>query len=97
MSLSRAEIHAMAAPWLPDSRKEAPLSIHTDTSDFFRIESGDVVLLAGAPYLIRKKAFAYIPDSLNRVLLHFSKGAHWFYEHTEQLLHDLSGAVADIR
>jgi hypothetical protein len=53
MSLSRAEIHAMAAPWLPDSRKEAPLSIHTDTSDFFRIESGDVVLLAGAPYLIR--------------------------------------------
>jgi hypothetical protein len=44
-----------------------------------------------------KKAFGYIPDSLNRVLLHFSKGAHWFYEHTEQLLNDLSGAAADIR
>jgi serine/threonine protein kinase len=37
-----------------------------------------------------KKVYPYIPDSLNRVLLHFSRGSHWFYEHTGQLIEDLS-------
>ncbi|MGB5424188.1 MAG: serine/threonine-protein kinase [Desulfobacterales bacterium] len=37
-----------------------------------------------------KKIYPYIPDGLNRVLLHFSKGANWFYEQTEQLLEDLN-------
>ena len=36
-----------------------------------------------------KKIYPYIPESLNRVLMHFSKGAHWFYENTTQLLDDL--------
>jgi hypothetical protein len=36
-----------------------------------------------------KKIYAYIPESLNRVLMHFSKGANWFYENTEQLIDDL--------
>jgi serine/threonine protein kinase len=36
-----------------------------------------------------KKVYPYIPESLNRVLMHFSKGANWFYENTEQLLDDL--------
>jgi serine/threonine protein kinase len=36
-----------------------------------------------------KKIYPYIPDSLNRVLMHFSKGANWFYENTKQLLEDL--------
>jgi hypothetical protein len=44
-----------------------------------------------------KKVFAYIPDSLNRILLHFSRGANWFYEKTPQLLQDLYQAKADIR
>jgi hypothetical protein len=44
-----------------------------------------------------KKAYAYIPDSLNRVLRHFSRGANWFYERCEQLLQDLGAAAADIR
>ena len=44
-----------------------------------------------------KKAFPYIPDSLNRILLHFSRGANWFYEHTTQLIQDLQQAMADIR
>ncbi|MFO7965259.1 MAG: serine/threonine-protein kinase [Desulfobacterales bacterium] len=43
-----------------------------------------------------KKIYSYIPDSLNRVLLHFSTGANWFYEHTEQLLQDLQQAAGDI-
>lgn len=36
-----------------------------------------------------KKIYPYIPESLNRVLMHFSKGANWFYENTKQLLDDL--------
>jgi hypothetical protein len=36
-----------------------------------------------------KKIYPYIPESLNRVLLHFSKGANRFYDHTSQLLDDL--------
>ena len=36
-----------------------------------------------------RKIYPYIPESLNRVLMHFSKGANWFYENIEQLLDDL--------
>jgi serine/threonine protein kinase len=36
-----------------------------------------------------RKIYAYVPDSLNRILLHFSKGANWYYENTGQLLEDL--------
>ena len=39
-----------------------------------------------------KKIYPYIPESLNQVLMHFSKGANWFYENTAQLLHDLEEA-----
>jgi len=44
-----------------------------------------------------QKAYPYVPDSLNRVLLHFSNGANWFYEHTGQLIDDLLLAMADVR
>jgi hypothetical protein len=43
-----------------------------------------------------KKIYPYIPDSLNRVLLHFSFGANIFYETTDQLLDDLASARADM-
>ena len=36
-----------------------------------------------------KSIYPYIPESLNRVLMHFSKGTNWFYENTTQLLDDL--------
>lgn len=36
-----------------------------------------------------KKIYPYIPENLNRVLCHFSKGANWYYENTNQLLEDL--------
>jgi len=39
-----------------------------------------------------KKIYPYLSESLNRVLLHFSSGANRFYDHTSQLLHDLSRA-----
>jgi hypothetical protein len=40
-----------------------------------------------------KKIYPYIPESLNRILLHFSRGANRFYDHTSQLSEDL-GRVA---
>jgi hypothetical protein len=40
--------------------------------------------------------FPYIHDSLNRILMHFSEGANWFYENTSQLLDDLGGYRQDI-
>ncbi len=44
-----------------------------------------------------KKIYPYLPGSLNRILLHFSKGANWFYEHTKQLLEDLGEARAALK
>ncbi len=38
-----------------------------------------------------KKIYPYIPESLNLVLMHFSKGANLFYENTTQLMDDLRG------
>ncbi|MFA6283487.1 MAG: hypothetical protein WCT30_08785 [Desulfurivibrionaceae bacterium] len=43
-----------------------------------------------------QKIYPYIPDSLNRVLLHFSFGANIFYETTGQMLDDLAKARADM-
>lgn len=43
-----------------------------------------------------KKIFPYLPDSLNRILLHFSVGAALFYETTDQMLDDLAKARADL-
>jgi len=43
-----------------------------------------------------KKIYPYIPNSLNRILLHFSYGAKIFYENIEQLLSDLGEARTDI-
>ena len=42
-----------------------------------------------------KKVYPYISEPLNRILMHFSRGANWFYEHTEQLLDDLGEVKND--
>ena len=36
-----------------------------------------------------KKLYSYIPDNLNRILMHFARGANLFYDHTSQLVDDL--------
>ena len=43
-----------------------------------------------------RKIYPYIPDSLNRVLLHFSVGAKIFYDNIDQMLEDLATARADV-
>jgi hypothetical protein len=49
----------------------------------------DLNIVFGGRVVNLKKIYPYIPESLNRVLMHFSKGANWFYEKTEELLDDL--------
>ena len=46
----------MVGRWMPSHFESRPVRVHTDTSDFFRVEYGDVVVLDGSPYLIRHNA-----------------------------------------
>jgi hypothetical protein len=50
---SRADIYALAARWAAAPRRPQDLRILTDTSDFFRADAGDVILLRDRPYLVR--------------------------------------------
>jgi hypothetical protein len=43
-----------------------------------------------------QKLFPYIPDRLNRVLMHFSQSAPVFYETTQELLEDLRACVPEL-
>jgi hypothetical protein len=40
-----------------------------------------------------KKIFPYIPESLNRILCHFTRGAEVFYEHIDEIVEDLNGVA----
>ena len=55
-SVSQDNLRQMASRWMPISRDSHKFRIHTDTTDYFRVEYGDVVLLGGKPYLIRHNA-----------------------------------------
>ena len=63
-------------------KKNAPLVLDT-------LSEADINLVFHNRVVNLKKIYPYIPESLNRILLHFSTGANRFYEHTEQLLNDL--------
>ena len=67
---------------LQDIKKQNHLALST-------LREGDVNIVFNNRVVNLKKIYPYIPESLNRVLMHFSKGANWFYENTEQLLEDL--------
>jgi hypothetical protein len=43
-----------------------------------------------------KKIYPYIPESLNRALMHFSAGSDVYYETTDELLEDLGEARGDL-
>ena len=55
-SVSQDNLRQMASRWMPISKSSHHFRIHTDTTDYFRVEYGDVVLLGGKPYLIRHNA-----------------------------------------
>jgi hypothetical protein len=43
-----------------------------------------------------KKVYPYLPTSLNNVLLHFSRGAGVFYERVEEMMAELTPAIAEL-
>ena len=43
-----------------------------------------------------KKIYPYLPESLNNVLLHFSSGAGVFYERVDELMAELTPAIAEL-
>ncbi len=43
-----------------------------------------------------RKIYPYVPESLNRVLLHFAAGAQVYYDTTDELLEDLAEARQDL-
>jgi serine/threonine protein kinase len=67
---------------LPDLKKQNHPAWST-------LREGDVNIVFNNRVVNLKKIYPYIPESLNRVLMHFSRGANWFYENTKQLLEDL--------
>jgi serine/threonine protein kinase len=55
-SLSRDRLIEMASPWIPPSQDPRRIRIHRDTTDFFKVDYGDIVDLGGIPYLVRNNA-----------------------------------------
>lgn len=50
---SQTEIKDMIARWMGSDRVPKQVRIFSDTSDIFRIDYDDVVILGGRPYLVR--------------------------------------------
>ncbi|HEY5998599.1 MAG TPA: hypothetical protein VI078_04765 [bacterium] len=74
---------------LPELRREQP-AVHA------RLTRDDLSIAFNHRVANLQKVFPYVPDSLNRVLLHFSEGAGLFYDAADQLLEDLAAAQADV-
>lgn len=66
-----------------DLKREDHPALQTITED-------DVNIMFNNRIVNLKKIYPYIPEPLNRVLMHFSKGATLAYENTAQLLSDLA-------
>ena len=54
--ITQETLRDMASRWIPSGRDAASFRIHTDSSDFFRVDYGDVLLLDDTPFLIRHNA-----------------------------------------
>jgi len=65
----------------------------SDQSLYGRLTSDDINIIFNNRVVNLKKIYPYIPDVLNLILLHFSRGADVFYDDTKQFLEDLSEAA----
>ena len=66
-----------------------------DAPVFRRLTANDMNIIFSNRLANLKKVYPYIPDALNRILLHFSLGANIFYDHIDQLLTEMQ-EVTDI-
>jgi hypothetical protein len=58
-----------------------------------RVDARDFSILDKSRLMNLKKLYPYIPEQLNDILLHFSKGSNVFYEVIDEFLEDLNKAV----
>jgi hypothetical protein len=61
-----------------------------------RLDTGDLSPVIPSRVFNLKKLFPYIPEALNRVLMHFSAAAPVFYESVPELLADLLPAITQL-
>lgn len=61
-----------------------------------RLEEGDMNIVFRNRLANLRKAYPYVPESLNRVLLHFSAGSETYYEMIDELLDDLGEVEAGL-
>ncbi len=74
--------------------------IKTDTFTYKdlvdRLGREDFSLLHKSRLVNLRKLYPYIPPMLNNILLHFSRGAHIFYESAQEIIEDLKGYLESI-
>lgn len=67
----------------------------SDHPSLYKLTEDDVNIVFNNRIANLRKIYSYIPDNLNRVLMHFSRGANAFYDHTTQLIEDLRDVQAN--
>ena len=68
--------------------------IYHDLAD--RLELEDFSLLHRSRLTNLRKMYPYIPPMLNNILMHFSRGAHVFYESVDEIIEDLNGYLSSL-
>ncbi len=58
-----------------------------------RIDGDDFSILDKSRFLNLQKLYPYIPDSLNNILMHFSKAADVYYERIDEIIEDLERVI----
>jgi len=70
--------------------------LHEDPALLDRLSEDDVNIVFRNRVNNLRKIYPYIPEKLNRVLMHFSFSAPIYYEDTKELLEDLGEARAEL-
>jgi hypothetical protein len=70
--------------------------LHESPGLLDRLTSDDVNIVFHNRVNNLKKIYPYIPEKLNRVLMHFASSAPVYYEHTRELLEDLGEAREEL-
>jgi hypothetical protein len=70
--------------------------LREDSSTLDRLSADDVNIIFHNRVANLRKVYPYIPESLNRTLMHFSLNAPVYYEETRELLEDLGEAREDL-
>ena len=71
--------------------------LRDDPEALSRLSGDDVNIVFHNRVANLRKIYPYIPETLNRILMHFSVGAPLYYEQTRELLEDLGEAREELK